>query len=286
MLTKLLKYEARTTARMLLPFYAGLALAWCVKQLYAALYSQLHLGGMFPGIVRALLVFLFVLTALAAGAMTVYVNVRQFYRLLGEDGYLLIPLPVSAAQHMAAKLVCSTGWTVVYFLICGLLSWLEGNDLITTEGNIVKTGDGATHYYFAGQPLSVGTERMLNIGLVGLGVMAIVCGYLFLYLCIIIGGYWPQRRALASVLAYFGLSFAVQATLIAAVVGVANLLMDRIATAFVDWLVHFADGAQHMDAIAPMVWAIIGIAAAVQAVAGIALWAIDHHFVSKRLNIA
>lgn len=276
MLTKLLKYEVRATARMLLPLYAGTVLAWGAAQVFVLLCGRLHLGGMLLSIVQILLLLVFWLTLLAAGLMTVFVNVRQFYRLLGEEGYFLIPLPASAAQHMAAKLICGTGWTGAFFLFLSLLNEL------TTGSGIAGAGE-VSAYYFAGEPLSAGAERLLNAGGLGVVALAIVCGYLFTYLCIIIGGHWPRQRALASVLSYFGLLFAGQTMFF--IVTVALLNNDRMATAIVNWFMRFAGNAQRVDALVPMLWAILGIAAAALAATGGILWAIDHHFVSKRLNI-
>lgn len=283
MLTKLLKYEVRTTARMLLPLYAGTVLAWGVARAFAPLSGRLHLGSTLLFIVQALLLFVYWLTMLATGLMTVFVNIRQFYRLLGEDGYFLIPLPASAAQHLAAKLICGTGWTVVYCLFVSLLNRQTTGSASAADGGIVGVGETTMYYYFAGKPISQGAERLLNAGLLGLAVLVILCAYLCVYLCIIIGGRWPRRRALASVLVYFGLSLAWQAALITALVALFN--NEHSAIAIVNWLEHFVDEAQRVDAIVPMLWVIVGLAAAALAVAGGVLWAVDHHLVSKRLNI-
>ena len=280
MLTKLLKYEVRATARMLLPLYAGTVLAWGVARAFAPLCGALHLGGIVLNIVQVLLMLVYWLTLLAAGLMTSFVNVRQFYRLLGEDGYFLIPLPASAAQHMGAKLVCGVGWMGAFCLFVSLLNRLTAG---VPAAGVADTGE-VSSYLFAGNPLSLGAERLLNVGGFGLVVLAIICEYLFVYLCIIIGGHWQRRRALASVLSYFGLQFAAQAVFLVAVVALLN--NERATTAIVEWFERLVDKAQRVDAIVPMLWTIIAIAAAVLAALGAALWAIDHYFVSKRLNIA
>ena len=280
MLTNLLKYEVRATARMLLPLYAGTVLVWGVERAFSAVCDRLQLESVIPDIVQVLLLIVYWLTFLAAGLMTVFVNVRQFYRLLGEEGYFLIPLPASAAQHMGAKLLCGVGWIGAFFLFGSLMN---GPPTVSTTVN-TTAGEAAASYSFAGNPLSLGTERLLNAGGFGVVVLAILCEYLFIYLCIIIGGHWPRHRALASVLSYFGLLFAGQTAFLTAVVVLLN--DERTGTAVVDWVMQFADKSQRVDAIVPMLWSIIAVVAAFLAVLGAVLWAVDHYYVSKRLNIA
>ncbi len=285
MLTKLLKYEVRATARMLLPVYAGMVLAWGLYRIYTALYGALHLTGAVPGILQMLLLFLYGLTVFAAGLMTLLIGARQFYRLLGEDGYFLFTLPVSAAQHIAVKLICATGWLGAYLLLGGLLNRLEGHAAAAPDGSIL--GVGGDTLYFTGNPLSLGAERLLDAGLVGVVVLAIVCSNLFLFLCIIIGGHWPRHRALASVLSYFGLTYAWQAVFIGAVVAVVNFLAsdEGAGAAVAGWVVDFVEGLHRVDGIVPGLWVILAAMAAVLIAVGAALWAIVHHFVAKRLNI-
>ena len=96
MLTKLLKYEFRATARVMLPLYLIL--------LATALGANLSTRGM--GDLGTLLVLAFALAILAVFIMSVVIMAQRFRQnLLGDEGYLMNTLPVQSWQLVLSKLV-------------------------------------------------------------------------------------------------------------------------------------------------------------------------------------
>ena len=101
MLTKLLKYEFRATARVMLPLYLIL--------LATALGANLSTRGM--GDLGTLLVLAFALAILAVFIMSVVIMAQRFRQnLLGDEGYLMFTLPVSVHHHLWAKMIVSAVW--------------------------------------------------------------------------------------------------------------------------------------------------------------------------------
>lgn len=277
MLGKLVKYEYRATARLLLPLFGGVVLTWGVDAL--ARFTTMRMGMGDRTLVNGLFGFLAVMTLLAAFLMTIFTSIRQFYRLLGEDGYLLFTLPAHPAAHMAAKLICGTGW---FFALCVLADLLQKLDSWSAMHAVaaLKTTDGEVSLLVE--------DGAAVAGLLGLAVLGICGALLFSYLCVLIGSHWPQQRLMASIITYFALTFALQTVFGAVLVVLLNWLAQNgrlMATmrAFVQKVTaapYLVLG--HM----PMFWWILGAAALVLLAADLILWFLLRWRLTKHLNLA
>ena len=277
MLGKLVKYEYKATARLLLPLFGGVVLTWGADALVRFITMRMGMGD--RTLVNGLFGFLAVMTLLAAFFVTIFTGIRQFYRLLGEDGYLLFTLPAHPAAHMAAKLICGTGW---FFALCLLASLLEKLDswsalravdtLRTTDGNVsLLVEDGAA-----------------AAGLLVVATLGIVGGLLFTWLCVLIGSHWPQQRLMASVIAYFVLSFALQTGLGALLVVLLNWLArkGRLMTSLRAFVQKVTAAPELVLGHMPMFWWVLGAAALVFLAADLVLWCILRWRLTRHLNLA
>lgn len=277
MLGKLVKYEYKATARLLLPLFGGVVLTWGVDALARFVTMRMGMGD--RTLLNSLFGFLAVMTVLAAFLMTIFTSIRQFYRLLGEDGYLLFTLPAHPAAHMAAKLVCGTGW---FFALCVLTDFLQKLDSWSAMRLVgtLKTTDGSVSLLVE--------DGAAVAGLLGLAVLGIACGLLFAYLCVLIGSHWPQQRLAASVITYFVLSFALQIGFGALLVVFINWFAQNgrllaSARALVQKLTAAPELVLgHM----PLFWWGLGAAAALLLAADLILWFIIRYWLSKHLNLA
>lgn len=196
MLTKLLKYEYKTTARTLLPIGGGV-LGLCL--LSGVLNRLLEPVPDLPVVLQWTCALLSAATAMALVfvlAACFFVNVQRFYRLLGDQGYLMLTLPVPAWQHMAAKLLCACSWTVVmffYLILCG--------DLMA--------GNYADILHISGQVQEPALWGILLLAVLML-LLVVAVAYLQFYLCCAIGAQFGQQRLLASIITYFVLGFVEQ----------------------------------------------------------------------------
>ena len=124
MLTNLLKYEFKATGRVILPIASGVL----VLNIFTGILSHFiqNTSDRFPlaGLALVLLNLAALASLLVVLAVCFFIEVQQFYRLLGDRGYLMLALPVQPWKHIAAKVICGTAWTVFGMLfssVCGAL---------------------------------------------------------------------------------------------------------------------------------------------------------------------
>lgn len=267
MLKKLFKYECKATARVLLPVYAGAAALTVLTVLLALLQNALFPLDR-PGWFRLVSVSAEVLTVLGLLALflaCIFVNAQRFYKLLGDQGYLMFPLPATTGQHMAARLLCSLVWTA---LSLGVL---------TALGGLLSLGDDESRALAFSLPS--GAALLTGLYLVVLAALGMALGYLLLYLCMAIGSHWPQQRLLATVAAYFVLQFALQ------------LVAGLGIVAFVSWLFPLLDGdPTALERLAnaaahPHYWA-LAVPVVLLLAADAAVWLITHRLIDRHLNLA
>lgn len=197
MLKKLLKLEWNASARLLLLVNFGvLGLTALASALIAVQNAFPDVGSQtWFTIVTILIGIMMMMGFIGMMVVTVFLNVRSFYNLLGQRGYLLLTLPVTTTQHITAKLI--------YALATTLFSIL----MLFVDGCVTMVGMGETFTAFKDfQFISVG-PMLYTLLLI---LLALAGGYLFLYLCIAIGGQWPQSRLFASVVTFFVLQFLFQ----------------------------------------------------------------------------
>ncbi|HOB19215.1 MAG TPA: ABC transporter permease [Candidatus Atribacteria bacterium] len=118
MLKKLLKYEIKATARIMLPLY----LALIVFSLVNLVVNPLKLiesseNTVIQAIVANLSMMLYIVLIIGISVMTLVIMIQRFYKsLLGDEGYLMFTLPVEPSQHILSKLLVSLMWSAASFL--------------------------------------------------------------------------------------------------------------------------------------------------------------------------
>lgn len=267
MLTKLLKYEWKTTARVLLPIGGGVLIFTILTGLANMLLNrQSNLPDM-VAFFQAMLNMIAVLVWIFLLAACVFVNVRQFYKLLGEQGYLMLSLPAATWKHMAAKLICACAWSVIggaFLILCGCILNMSFG------GMSLNAGDS-----MAGLQPGI----LAPLCLVMLFLLFLLAGtYLDFYLACGIGGQFGQQRLLASIIAYFVLGFIEQI--------LSTVLMMMAVFAWVA-----ADGAAWMQFLYSVdsFWATIYLLLILLAfvlVLDAIKWAITQWLMTRRLNLA
>ena len=279
MLTKLLKYEYKTTARTLLPIGGGV-LGLCL--LSGVLNRLLEPVPDLPVVLQWTCALLSAATAMALVfvlAACFFVNVQRFYRLLGDQGYLMLTLPVPAWQHMAAKLLCACGSTVLSVLalfLCGFVLGLGTADStgVSSDFAPVRVDPDFSILRIDGQPIQLPISA-IRLYLAALMLLMLAAGYLFFYLCIAIGAQWAQHRLAASVIAYFVLTFVLQFVGVVALLALALFYVSDIGIMVRDY--------QPSDAVLlfPFLSGILLLFVAANAI----LWIVTQHLISKKLNL-
>lgn len=264
MLTKLLKYEYKTTARTLVPIGLGVLglsllsgllsrLLEPVPDLPAALdWTQ----GLLAGAVVLALVFVL--------AACFFVNVQRFYRLLGDQGYLMLSLPVPVWQHIAAKLLCACSWAVIAFLYLFLCVDLLAGEL------------PRFHIAWPGMTPAAVAQLILLMFML---LLLVAVSYLQFYLCCAIGAQFGQQRLLASIVTYFVLGFVEQ------ILFVALVMMSLFGAVWNTSLWYGLANTLEENPELVAVWMLVGIDLLLVLIGAIH-WAVTQWLVTRRLNLA
>lgn len=266
MLIKLLKYEYRATAKLLLPLFLGVLFVIMLNTVL------LRVGQLIPNAsdgsaYTAVTVILSILSILGFWAVLVVSfisGIQRFYTMLGTQGYLMFSLPVTANQLIASKLICSVSWMIAAILLGNVFFRMLA--LPANEGELV---------------VSSSADAWLTIFCLCLSFLVMICAaFLYFYFCIALGGQWPQNRLLATVITYFGVTLAVQ---IVAALGMVALVfvsfaMPDISTTTSSFLVELTP--EQSAALF-----ILGITLFFF-IACVILWILIRYLLTKKLNLA
>ena len=99
MLTKLLHYEFKTTGRVVLPIAAGVLVLNIFTNILSHFVQNTSDRLPLAGVAMALLALASAVSLLVVLAICFFIEIQQFYRLLGERGVLDAG---SARAHLAA----------------------------------------------------------------------------------------------------------------------------------------------------------------------------------------
>ena len=107
MLTNLLHYEFKSTGRVVLPIAAGVLVLNIFTNILSHFVQNTSDRLPLAGVAMALLALASAVSLLVVLAICFFIEIQQFYRLLGERGYLMLALPVP--QMTLAAMCCQMG---------------------------------------------------------------------------------------------------------------------------------------------------------------------------------
>lgn len=268
MLTNLLHYEFKFTGRVVLPIAAGVLVLNIFTNILSHFVQNTSDRLPLAGVAMALLALASAVSLLVVLAICFFIEIQQFYRLLGERGYLMLALPVPIWQHIAAKVICGTVWTLfgmVFFTLCGMLT----TDTVSGSG-------------FALDFSRVTAEDVAIWAAMLLIVLALIVGALLhAYLACAFAAQFTQQRLLISIAAYFVIGFIGQmAALVTAVFvafrGYKYLNNTNFSAA------SFFGPDNTLGVIVLTLLTVFALIALVDAL----LWALTQWLMTKRLNLA
>jgi hypothetical protein len=229
MLTRLLKHEFRATARIFLPFYLVLILFALINrflsfEMLSRLESMTPPFGIAGAVGSLVLLLRLIYFILVAGVLvaTLLVMIQRFNKnLFGDEGYLMLTLPVPLWQHIVSKLITATVWVIASGLV--------------TTGSILLLSAKAAPWPRVWETLFAFRDIFGSAGLFlfpGAALLTLVSSILMIYAAIALGHLSPRYRLLASLAWYAVLSFALKALLLG--ISMALFLSQT-------WSIDFAD---------------------------------------------
>lgn len=192
MFTKLLKYEYRATARVILPVFAIFLLLVGCTTLTSFVSEHLLPGALMEWLRDVLTTFSFLGFAAVLVVCTLLTVVR-FYQMLGDGGYLYFSMPVTPAQHIMARAVVGTSWTTGFLLVCTLCLFFFN---VTAEVDLSELFENPS----AGWTI-VGILLLCLVQCIA----ATMCSYFAMFLCCAIGAKWTQHRLLGTFAVYLAM---------------------------------------------------------------------------------
>lgn len=277
---KLFKFEFFSVCRILVPVWCGTLLLSLLIGGLGILSAQLPaLGESLPYlIIYTFAAILFIFAALASIIASVVLGIQRFYKLLGDQGYLMFSLPMPAWKHIGARLLCAcltTTLAVAVFAVCGAVlsfSSIQSGSLITVANFQFLAFDDLTDLLWNGYALLI-------------WLLYLATAYLFLYLCMAIGAQWPQHRLAASILTYFLLIFVLQVLMMIAVIFVAVGAYSTVQNGGIA-LISGALTSEQTAAAHGLLGGLLTVPVLLFGAADAILWVSTHYFITRKLNLA
>lgn len=261
MLSKLLKYEYRQTARFFLPVFGGV---FCLAGITALVIQfakgipNVRLQVILTG-VGAVAFVMWILAMYALVVMSVGIGVVRFYRMLGDDGYTMFTLPVSPMQLVWSKLIAAASWlgaTLLALVVCtGVMVFTQAENVRTLftawEAELIP----AQGYIWP----------LLGILPVFFVVASVFTFGQFYLSCLLGSKYHPKNRLLGSVAAYALLVLVIGVFQMVSVLAAASvvtyalpqLLMPLSANPWLAMIVIFSCFALWMAVVSAVLFAVI-----------------------------
>lgn len=197
MLSKLLKYEIKATARIFLPLYIVLLAYSAIHILISALSPN---KWEFP---KAISLVIYIMILVGIFVVTIVVMIQRFYKnLLTDEGYLMFTLPTKPWKHITSKLAVSMLWMV----ISGIVAIMS--IFIVAYSEIVKSGFIQYLYDFVGKFFEYYgmTSILLILEALLLIVISLAQNVLIIYASIAVGHLSNRYRVLTSLGAFIAIN--------------------------------------------------------------------------------
>lgn len=262
MLSKLLKYELKATARTFLPLFLAVLIMATLNRVFSLIGNNLM---EVPEIIS---ISLYVFLVIGMFVMTLIVMIQRFFKnLLSDEGYLMFTLPVRPWMHITSKLLVSMLWSFLSFVTALLSIGIIASEELADPKVWQSIGDGLAEFY------SYAGTGLLTIEFIALVLVSTATNVLMIYAAIALGHLAGKQRILASIGAYLGLNTALQllAVPIGFIPGFAQYLQKLEISTPADGLMLFQG--------------IFGFGLAFTVLSGIAFYAITHLVLTKKLNL-
>ena len=204
MLKNLIKHEMRATGKTFMWLYIAFAIIAVLNVVFVQFAPQsagsadytVAMGGTMPipGAMQVLLSTLYVLAIVAIAIGTLVVVVLRFYRnLLGDEGYLMMTLPISREQLVFSKFLVALIWSIC----SGVLIFLSILLLIAGSGGFAGLVEGINMIVAMGVPLG----QWITLIVITM-IVATISSILVLYASMAIGPNLLKNRLGGSILAF------------------------------------------------------------------------------------
>lgn len=274
MLDKLLKYETKATARILLPLYLVLLAYAAIHKLISVLSPNRWQA---PEVISFIL---YIMILVGIFVVTLVIIIQRFYKnLLTDEGYLMFTLPTKTWKHITSKLLVSMLWSVVSGIV-GIISVLiiVYEDFFTAETmNAISKGFNELFQYFHASGVIFIIEGLVAI------IVGLACNILLVYASVAVGHLFNKHRILASLGAFVAISTVTQ--ILATILSILpmNLLLPYFKT--LDDVNMHINSIEQLARVSTFIHSFMWIMIIAVALVSAAYFAITNYVLSRRLNL-
>ena len=282
MLKTLLKHEMRATAKTFVWLYIAFVAIAVVNTLanpMTSMFGRSAMGdaavqNLIPNAFQGIAMTLYVLSIVAIGIVTFVIVILRFFRnLLGDEGYLMMTLPVSREQNILSKLLVAVFWNVCtcILIILSILLMIAGAGVF---GEFVKS---LQELFAADAPVG----RWVTMGILAV-LVATFTGVLMLYAAMGVGPNMLKNRVGGSILAYILIYIASQFITVAIMWGVVGA---TVGPGFMTRTI-MLNSPQVSDVAISAVDSIIVGAIVSEIAIGVGCWFLTRFMLTRKLNLA
>lgn len=281
MLSKLLKYEFKSTGRIFGVCYIGVLAAALLLRMMGAL-AWVNLWDdqeadtvLLPisDIAANLSMMLYAIMIVAVIVVTFIMILQRFYKnLLGGEGYLMHTLPVKPWEHIASKLIAAMAWTVLSTIVVVLsVCILAMTGELFTE-LVSEFGEFMRYFY-----QNFNTPLFLIILELCLVVLvSTASSILQIYAAIMIGHQAAKHKIALAVGAYFGIGMVINVAL--------SLLLNLVSFIVPDGIWNVINFMETMDPVQGFHLIMLALLA-FNLVLGAVFFFVTEHMMRRNLNL-
>lgn len=259
MLSKLLKYELKATARIFLPLYLVLLSFAVINRLIISLSI---LEWQTPQVISMMI---YVTIMIAMFVITFVMMIQRFYKnLLSDEGYLMFTLPTRPWKHIVSKLLVAMMWIVTSGIVA-----LTSIFIIAAQRSMIADILDAFRQIQSeiAAFMTISTVMFLVEALL-IGVASLASGVLIIYASLAIGQLFNQNKIIASVGAFIALS-----------------TITQILYAIIGSVVSISINVNTIEVAGPIIHLAMWLIILLHGLLGAGYFLIANHILSKRLNL-
>lgn len=274
MLNKLLKYELKATARILLPLYLVLLAYSAIHKLISVISPSRWQA---PEVI-SFIVYIMLLVGLFV--MTLIIIIQRFYKnLLTDEGYLMFTLPAETWKHIVCKLLVSMLWSAASG-IAGIISILViAFEKILTANNFAMISFFLKDYF----AMFKVNGALFIFEVIIISVISLASSVLLIYASVALGHLFNKHRILASLGAFMVLNTLSQIilTILSAIPTRLSASLDIFGSRMQIHANSLKELLQYTGLFHTFMWTFIAIMAVLTA----GYFFVTNYILSKRLNL-
>ncbi|HIT91151.1 MAG TPA: hypothetical protein IAC41_12145 [Candidatus Merdenecus merdavium] len=263
MLGKLLKYDMKSTARLLIPIYLFVLLT----ALLTRFVTTVNFFSDHAPVVINFIIASFVIALIASFFITIIYLAYYFYRaLFTDEGYLAFTLPVTTTEHIFSKLINFMVWNLI-----NILTIILSVVIVSFHHEIIDFYNQYKEPLFTQFKIYTGTSVGTFIVLCVIAMFfAMIMSNMMIFAAIAIGHSMGRRKLLNSFLMYIVLNLASNmiTTVIVTIFGLSNTTESLVSSNMNDFI-HLSFWTNNITSI----------------LLSIVLFFVTKYFMTKRLNL-